>query len=428
MFIDLTEDQKALQKELRAYFTNLMTPERRAAIRRTGEAAPNAPYKELIKEIGADEWLGVGWPKEYGGRGFTPIEQYIFFNESQAAGCPIPFLTTNTVGPTIRDYGTDRQKEFFLPKVLAGEMHFSIGYSEPTAGTDLAALKTRAVKDGDEWVINGQKLFTSLAWDADYVWLAARTNPDAPAHKGITMFLLPTDSEGFSIQPFVTFGTTNTTATFYDDVRVPDWLRVGEVNGGWGLITNQLNHERVSLCSAGAPLRLVDMAIEWAKDTKLQDGRKVIDQEWVQIKLADCKARVDFLDLLNWKVAYDSTHGILSPADASSIKVWGSETLCFLYKELAEIVGAAGSLKEGSPGAEFSYRLEEGYRGSWVLTFGGGTNEIQRDIIGMVGLQLPREKRRAASPENGKNPKNSKSGKALNGEKSSKPSKAQTGN
>ena len=395
MHIDLTESQKELQQELKEYFTEKMTPERRESIRRTGENAPNASYKQLIKEIGEDGWLGVGWGKEFGGKGFTPIEQYIFFNESQAAYCPIPFLTTNTVGPTIRDYGTEKQKEFFLPKVLGGDMHFSIGYSEPTAGTDLAALKTRAVKDGDEWVINGQKLFTSLAWDADYVWLAARTDPDAPAHKGITMFLVPIDAEGLDIQPFITFGNTNTTATFYDEVRVPDWLRVGEINGGWGLITNQLNHERVSLCSAGGPKRLVEETIEWATNTKLPDGRRVIDQEWAQVKLAECYARVDFLDLLNWKVAYDSTHGHLSPADASSIKVWGSESTCFLYKELAEVVGPTASLKRESPGAEFAFRLEEGYRGSWVLTFGGGTNEIQRDIIGMVGLGLPREKRRA---------------------------------
>ncbi|MCY4036947.1 MAG: acyl-CoA dehydrogenase family protein, partial [bacterium] len=230
MRVELTHDQLALQQELRTYFANLMTDEVRERIRHS-ETEANEDYKALIRQIGRDGWLGVGWPKEYGGKGFTPIEQYIFFNECWAAQVPVPFLTINTVGPTIRDYGTDRQKGFFLKKILAGEMHFSIGYSEPTAGTDLAALKTRAVRDGDEWVVNGQKMFTSLAYDADYVWLAARTDPDAPAHKGITMFLAPTDDPGFDIQPFVTMGNSHTTATFYDNVRVPDWLRVGEVNG-----------------------------------------------------------------------------------------------------------------------------------------------------------------------------------------------------
>ena len=395
MFIDLTDDQKALQAELRGYFSNLMTDEVRERIG-SAEFAENLEYKELIRQIGRDGWLGVGWPIEYGGKGFTPVEQYIFFNESQAAGCPIPFLTTNTVGPTIRRFGTEEQKERFLTRVLAGEVHFAIGYSEPEAGTDLASLRTRAVRDGDEWVVNGQKLFTSLAYNADYVWLAARTDPDAPGHKGITMFLVDTSDPGFSIQPFVTFGQTHTTATFYDDVRVPDSMRVGEVNGGWGLITNQLNHERVSLFPAARLTRLVDDAVTWARSTHLADGRRVIDQEWVQVKLAEGRALARHLDLLNWYVADENTHGRMNPADSSSVKVHGSESMHRIYTLLTEVIGATGHLKEGSPGAELSAGIESAYRSVWVLTFGGGTNEIQRDIIGAAGLGLPREKRRKA--------------------------------
>jgi len=390
MHIDLTDDQKALQTELRAYFASLMTDDVKGRIS-SAEFEENPEYKALIRQVGADGWLGVGWPSEYGGKGFTPIEQYIFFNESQAAGCPIPFLTTNTVGPTLRNFGTDEQKQFFLPKILAGDMHFSIGYSEPEAGTDLASLKTRAVKDGDEWVITGQKLYTSLAYNADYIWLAARTDPDARAHKGITMFLVPTDSEGFSIQPFETFGQAHTTATFYDDVRVPDSAIVGELHGGWNLITSQLNQERVSLCSSGRLLHLVDQAVDWASSTEMVDGRRVIDQEWVQVKLAEAKALVDFLDLLNWKVAFDNTHDRLNPADASSIKVHGSESMHRIYLLLTEILGASSHLR-GADG--LAGQIEASYRSVWVLTFGGGTNEIQRDIIGMAGLGLPREQRR----------------------------------
>ena len=393
MRIELTKEQRSLQGELREYFTALMTPEVRERTR-NADFAENPDYKALIRQIGQDGWLGVGWPVEYGGKGFTPIEQYIFFNESQAAACPLPFLTTNTVGPTIREFGTLAQKEEFLPKILAGEMHFSIGYSEPDAGTDLASLKTRAVNDGDEWVINGQKLYTSLAYNADYIWLAARTDPHAKAHKGISMFLVPTDNPGFSIQPFRTFGPTDTTATFYDDVRVPETALVGELNGGWGLITNQLNHERVSLFASGRLMNLVADAIEWARETKLADGRRVIDQEWVQIKLAECRALVRYLDLMNWKVAHDNTVGQMSPADASAIKVHGSESMHAIYVALTEVVGSAGHLREGSPGADCSHQIESSYSVVWVLTFGGGTNEIQRDIIGMVGLGLPRERRR----------------------------------
>ncbi|MEO5840713.1 MAG: acyl-CoA dehydrogenase family protein [Acidimicrobiales bacterium] len=394
MHVDLSPDQKALQRELRDYFTNLMTPEVKAKIR-SSEETENKEYKALIRQVGADGWLGTGWPKEYGGKGFTPIENYIFLNEAQSAGCPIPFLTLNTVGPTIRAFGTTEQKDFFLPKILKGDLHFSIGYSEPEAGTDLAALKTRAVRDGDEWVINGQKLFTSLAYNADYVWLAARTDPDAPAHKGITIFAVPATDPGFKIQPYITMGAGHTTATFYDNVRVPLNAVIGEVNGGWNLITNQLNHERVSLLSSGGMINLVDQAIAWAKSEHLSDGRRVIDQEWVQIKLAECKARVRFLDLFNWKVAYNLTNKkALNPAEASAIKVFGSESFRLIYKLLTEVFGATGHLRPGSPGAILAGRVEESYRGCWVLTFGGGTNEIQRDIIGMAGLGLPRERRR----------------------------------
>ena len=393
MFIDLTEDQKTLQDELRAYFADLMTDEVRGRVS-SAEFAENLEYKALIRRIGQDGWLGVGWPVEHGGRGFTPIEQYIFFNESQAAGCPIPFLTTNTVGPTIRQFGTEEQKEFFLKRILAGEVHFSIGYTEPDAGTDLASLKTRAVRDGDHWVINGQKLYTSLAYNADYIWLAARTDPDVSNHKGISLFAVDTSDPGFTIHPFETFGQADTTATFYDDVRVPESMLVGELNGGWGLITNQLNHERVSLFAAGRMVRLVEKAVSWARETQLPDGGRVIDQEWVRVKLAECRALVRHLELLNWQVAHKNTHGKMSPADASAVKVHGSESMHRIYTQLTEVVGATGHLTEGSPGAVLANEVEAGYRSVWTLTFGGGTNEIQRDIIGMSGLGLPREKRR----------------------------------
>jgi len=393
MFIGLTEEQESLRKEIESYFSDLMTPEVRAEVK-SADFAENKPYKDLIKKIGQDGWLGVGWPVEHGGKGFTPIEQYIFFNESQAAWCPIPFLTTNTVGPTIREFGTTEQKDFFLKKVLAGEVHFSIGYSEPEAGTDLASLKTRAIRDGDDWIINGQKLYTSLAYNADYIWLAARTDTEAPGHKGITLFLVDTKDPGFSIQPFETFGTTDTTATFYDNVRVSDSMRVGEINGGWNLITNQLNHERVSLFAAGRMVRLVRDAIDWASENSLPDGRRVIDQEWVQVKLAECRSLVRYLDLLNWEVAYTNTNGKMSPAAASAIKVHGSESMHRIYTQLTEVIGATGHLIENNSGEDLTSQIESSYRSVWVLTFGGGTNEIQRDIIGMAGLGLPREKRR----------------------------------
>ncbi len=210
--------------------------------------------------MGADGWLGIGWPVEVGGRARPAIEQYIFFDEVQRAGFPIPFLTLCTVGPTLMKYGTEEQRAKMLPAILRGELHFAIGYSEPEAGTDLASLKTRAVRDGDDYVIHGQKVFTSLAEYADYIWLAVRTDPDAPKHKGISILMVDTRLPGFSLTPIHTLGGNRTNATYYDGVRVPVSMRVGRENEGWKLITTQLNHERVALMSPGPvdPLRRGD--------------------------------------------------------------------------------------------------------------------------------------------------------------------------
>jgi alkylation response protein AidB-like acyl-CoA dehydrogenase len=230
MFLDYTPEQQALRKELREYFEVLLTPEVRAELGEPGEGGPL--FRDLVRRMGADGWLGIGWPKEFGGQGRPATDQFIFFDEVQRAGAPFPFVTLNTVGPTLMRFGSDEQKAIFLPGILAGEMNFAIGYTEPEAGTDLASLRTRAVLDGDEWVINGNKVFTSGANQADYIWLACRTDPDAPKHKGISMILVPTSSPGFTHTPIVTVGGNVTTATYYDDVRVPAANLVGAVNEG----------------------------------------------------------------------------------------------------------------------------------------------------------------------------------------------------
>ncbi len=240
MQIAYTPEQEALQQELRSYFSELMTPEVEAEVS-AGESGGPACLA-AVRKMGADGWLGIGWPKEYGGQGRGELEQYIFTNEAWRSGVPIPFLTINTVGKTIMQFGSEEQKAKFLPKILAGELHFSIGYTEPGSGTDLASLRTAAVKDGDEWVINGQKIYTSLASYADYIWLAARTDADAPKHKGISIFLVPTTDPGFSYTKIHTMVNASTFNTYYSDVRVGDDAVVYGVNRGWDLITNQLNY------------------------------------------------------------------------------------------------------------------------------------------------------------------------------------------
>jgi alkylation response protein AidB-like acyl-CoA dehydrogenase len=397
LHIALTRDQERLRSELREYFEQLVTPERRNALQASsGEFGEASVYKAVIREIGEDGWLGIGWPAEYGGQDRSMMDQLIFTDEAAIAGVPIPYLTLNTVGPTIMRFGTDAQKQEMLPRILKGDLHFSIGYSEPDSGTDLASLKTRARLEatsdgGSGWVINGQKMWTSLIQYADYVWLACRTEPDQPRHKGLSIILVPTDSDGFSYTPVHTVAGVGTSATYYDDVRVPKDNLIGELNGGWSLMTNQLNHERVALTSAAPVTHSIKLVREWAQETRHPGGHRVIDAEWVQMLLGRAHARAEMLKLLNWQLASSTTD--LSPADASATKVYGSEMATEVYRSLMEVVGPQALVVADSAGAVLRGRLERYYRSSLVMTFGGGTNEIQRDIIGYVGLGLPAAKR-----------------------------------
>ena len=392
MYVGYNDEQEALRQELRAYYDQLLTPEVRESLVGTNGVGPE--MRAVVKQMGADGWLGIGWPEEYGGKARTQLEQFIFFDESMRAGAPVPMLTINTVGPTIFRYGTDEQKARFLPGIVAGETHFCIGYTEPGAGTDLASLKTRAVRDGDEYVINGQKIFTSLASDADYCWLAVRTNPDVPKHKGISMIIVPLDTPGITVQPMHLLSEHDINQVFYEDVRVPVDNLVGGENQGWSLITNQLNHERVTLCSSGMLEASYDDTLRFAQETKLADGRRVIDQEWVQLNLARVKAGLEFLRLINWKVAWGATEGHpLDIGDASTTKVFGTEFYLEAFRLMMEVIGPRAYLRGGSPEALLHNRLESQYRSLIILTFGGGVNEVQRDLIAMFSLGLPRADR-----------------------------------
>jgi alkylation response protein AidB-like acyl-CoA dehydrogenase len=397
MHLAYTPEQERLRQRLREYFASLMTPELRHGLAETGgDYGDGRAYRGIVRQLGRDGWLVLGWPQEYGGRGGSTLEQLIFMDEAAIAGMPIPFLTINTVGPTIMRFGTPEQRERYLPRIAAGEIHFSIGYSEPEAGTDLAALRTRAVSDGAGYVINGQKMWTSLIQYADYVWLACRTDPEAPRHRGLSILIVPTDAAGFSWTPVHTVAGPTTSATYYSDVRVPASALVGEENQGWPLITNQLNHERVALTSS-APVRTALREVcDWARATKLATGQRVIDQEWVQLNLARVHAKAEFLKLVNWRIAAEADRAAetgtgqgLGPAAASATKVFGTEFATEAYRLLMEVLGANAHVREGSAGAVLAGRIERMHRAALILTFGGGTNEVQRDIVAAAGLGLP---------------------------------------
>nr|WP_237549207.1 acyl-CoA dehydrogenase family protein [Streptomyces sp. SID4950] len=381
-----------MRAELRAYFADLVPDDPHARFR--DPLGQKRFYRETIRRLGTDGWLGVGWPEEYGGRGLTAMEQFIFFDEAAQAGVPLPLMALNTVGPTLMRFGTDEQKAYFLPRILSGEIDFAIGYSEPAAGTDLAALTTRAVRDGDSYVVNGQKIWTTNGDTADWVWLATRTDPEAPPHRGITMLLVPTSDPGYSCTLINTLASHDTTASYYEDIRVPVSRRVGAENEGWRLITNQLNHERVTLAAHGTmAIRALHDVQRWARETKLADGRRVVDLPWVRRSLARTHTRLDALKLLNWRMVNAVEDGTLTPQDASAVKVYGSEARRDAYAALMEVVGAAGALKDGSAGAVLQGELERGYRSAVIFTFGGGNNEIQREIISWIGLGMPRVRR-----------------------------------
>ena len=389
MHIAYTDEQESLRAELAAYYDALLTPDLREALHEECGCGPVT--RATVKQMAQDGWLGIGWPVEYGGRGRPQIEQFIFYDESMRSGAPVPMLTINTVGPTIMQFGTDEQKQFFLPKILAGDLHFSIGYSEPEAGTDLASLRCRADLDGDEYVINGQKMWTSLASDADYCWLAVRTDQDAPKHKGISMIIVDLkNTPGITVEPLNLLSSHDINAVYYDNARVPAANVVGGLNKGWGLITNQLNHERVTLCSSGLLEQSYQETVAFAASQSGERGGRLIDDEWVQLNLARVRAGLDFLRLINWKVASSSQ---LDIGDASTIKIFGTEFYLESFRLLMEIIGPRAYLARNSAAEALHGRMEMNFRSLLILTFGGGTNEIQRDLIAMFGLGLPRSLR-----------------------------------
>jgi alkylation response protein AidB-like acyl-CoA dehydrogenase len=295
-------------------------------------------------------------------------------------------------------YGTEEQKARFLPPILRGEIHFAIGYTEPAAGTDLASLTTRAVRDGDEYVINGQKVFTTGAHFSDYIWLAARTDPDAPKHQGLSVFIVDANTPGVSWTPIQVLDGHRTNATYYENVRVPASALVGGENQGWRMMTTQLNHERIALASAGRVGRLLDSVVCWAHQTESPQGGLVIDQPWVQLALARVRAKVDALRWMNFRRAWEMAAGAPAAADSAAVKVFGTETYVEAYRLLLEVTGQAGNVWPGAPDAVVDGELEWAYRRATILTFGGGVNEVQRGIVATAGLGLPRESGKAPPP------------------------------
>ena len=392
MKIELTKNQQKLKDELKEYFSALLNKELLSEMSDPQFFEGGGPeFKKALQIMGQDGWIGLSWPKEFGGKEFTPIEQYIFVEEIMRTGFPFPFLTTESVGPMIAQYGSDWAKETIAKSILRGETIFAIGYSEPNAGTDLASLKTQALPDKEGFKINGQKIWTSLANYADYIWLAARTNNEVKKHKGISMFIVPTVDDGFSYTPIQTLGDVTTNMTYYDDIYVSKDNLVGELNSGWNLITSQLNLERLALVNHGPVDELYHQLLSLAKSTKVDSINVLSDIDWVKSNFAKIYSGLETLKLICWKQVWGMENNVLSMTDASLAKIYGSEYFIEAYRMMMEIFGELSIIRDDSLSI-LNSRLERMYRTASILTFGGGTNEVQRDIISMAGLLMPRSR------------------------------------
>jgi alkylation response protein AidB-like acyl-CoA dehydrogenase len=379
----------AFRAEVREFLDQHLDPAVIERAHRTGTLHD----KEFHRALGKQGWIAASWPAEYGGQERDPFEMTALRDELRLAGVPTDGMALSLiVCQTIRRVATDAQKRDFLPRALAGEVIMSLGYSEPDSGSDVASIKTRAARDGDEWVISGQKMFTTLAQEADYVFLLARTNPDVPKHKGLTMFLVPLDSPGIEIQPVHTVGGERTNATFYNDVRVSDHFRIGEIDRGWDVMTVALTFERGGFGLSDAD-RVWEQAVAWATGTRRADGSRAIDDPLVRERLAVMRMNNEVAKLLAYRTSFVAASGGLPGVEGSMHKLFYAESMTADAAELVDMMGAEGVLQHGEEGAPADGWVEQLFRHAAVTTIYGGTSEMQRSIIAERGLGLPRSGR-----------------------------------
>ncbi len=390
MRYDFSPAQQAWRDEVRAFLRKTVKPALVAEMREAGNEGDGPLAREFHRQMFRKGWWGIGWPKEFGGLGKSAVDQFIFVEEMEAAGAPAMRLTITSVAPTILRSGTEAQKAKWLPPILRGELEFAVAYSEAEAGTDLASLRTRAVLEGDEWVINGQKMWNTGAHTATHNWVAVRTEPDAPKHRGISMVIVPMDSPGVTVQPLWTWSNIRTNAVFFDNVRVPRDHLIGERGMGFYYAMMALDFERIMIGSVGLLRRYLGELKAFVRRTK-RDGRALGSIPWVRRAIADLEMRVEVgrqIGLLN---AWLIDQGVVPTKEGSIAKVYVTELNAHLASVGMEILGLAGQLAPDDPSAPLHGRLQWLYTTAPMQRFGGGTNEVQRMIIAQRGLGLPRK-------------------------------------
>ncbi|WP_433073956.1 acyl-CoA dehydrogenase family protein [Dactylosporangium sp. CA-052675] len=386
MDFELSPAQQRFRAEVRAFLAGL--PESTSAAVHDSGTLHSWDVHRAMTERG---WLAAAWPVEQGGQGRDPFEMATLNEEFARAGIPIEgWLISELVAKTLQIVGTEQQKREVIPAILSGAALMSLGYSEPDSGSDVAAARTRATRDGDGWVIDGQKMFTTMAHEASHVFLLARTNPDVPKHRGLTMFLVPLDAEGVEIRPVPTLGGERTNATFYERVRVPDSARVGEVDGGWDVMMVALAFERQP-AAAGHLLHLVERAVAWAR-TPGPDGSPPIERPEVRAALARACTDLEVSRLMGYRMTWLTARDVLPHTEGSLAKLFSSEALMRAAASFEDVLGADGLLAGHGTGAPADGWIEHEFRHSVVTTIYAGTSEIQRGIIAERHLGLPRSR------------------------------------
>jgi alkylation response protein AidB-like acyl-CoA dehydrogenase len=382
---ELDAAQTAWLAEVRAFLTDNVTPALRSELSEHGQEVPGGEVAAFRRKIGERGWFGLNWPSEYGGLGLGAIHQHLLMREFEYWGVPGPDLTVTSVAPMIMRHGTEQNKLEFLPPIARGELICAVGYSEPEAGTDLASLRTRAVRDGDAWVITGSKIWNSVANRATHEWLCVRTDPDAPRHRGISVIMVPTDLPGIQIRPLYAWSGYRTNEAFFDEVRVPVGNLIGELNRGWTYITGALDLERGALTNAGDLRR----ALDDLTDLAARDNSTPLQTAGLRRRLAQAEADVEAAELMGFQAASLLESGVIPTIEVSVEKIFTSELRQRIADLALDILGPAGLLAYRSSGAPEGGKFERLYRVSPLMRFGGGTNEVLRDVIAQRGHGMP---------------------------------------
>jgi alkylation response protein AidB-like acyl-CoA dehydrogenase len=390
MRYDLTSEQRAWRDEIRAFVAEHLTAPLLDELREAGNEGRGALAQEFVLKLRDRGWWGIAWPKEYGGIGRSALEQWIFIDELESAGAPMLPLGVTSVAPTIMRVGSEEQKREWLPRITSAEVDFAVAYSESEAGTDMASLRTRAELDGDQWVVNGQKMWNTMAHMATHNWVAVRTEPDAPKHKGISMMIVPMDAPGVEVQPIYVWPGLRTNAVFFDNVRVPRNYLIGERGMGFYYAAMALNFERLSIGSVGMVRRYFRELVQVVRELE-SDGQPLKAQPWVRERLARLAVDIEAAGMLGLETAWALEQGRVPAAESSMAKIAVSELTERLGSFGCEILGLNGQLHPNDPHAHLHGRLQWLYRIAPMLQFGGGTNEVQRNIIAMLGYGLPRK-------------------------------------